>query len=267
MKRDSLRQDTPEQESSRFAYFGGNDSDDSVSESGGVYSVATEKPATRSTVGINPNAGPRPASNGVPGPGERLLDISELARTVGMHYIHHFDILPLEGAEEGLTLAGPMEGEIKLTNTGAVLLIAGDVHASLTVECRRCLTPTDVEVDAEIEEQFDLVASNTASRQDIVTVVDEDPPASVVEGGSILNLGELLRQSLFVAAPLQPLCREECLGIDLSGHPGVAFSVEEDVDPDAGPAILAPEDNPLRRLADLLAEKRRQEEMNDKSAA
>ena len=267
MKRDSLQQAKPEQESSRFTYFGGSDSDDGIPESGGVYSVATEKPATRSTVGINPNAGPRPASNGVPGPGERLLDISELARTVGMHYVHHFEIPPLEGAEEGLTLAAPMKGEIKLTNTGAVLLIAGDVHATLTLECRRCLTPTDVDVDADIEEQFDLVTTNTATRQDVVTVVDEDTPASVIEGGSVLNLGELLRQNLLVAAPLQPLCREDCPGIDLSGHVGVAFSAEEDADRDPEPAILAPEDNPLRRLADLLAEKRRQEEMNDKSAA
>jgi uncharacterized metal-binding protein YceD (DUF177 family) len=78
-------------------------------------------------------------------------------------------------------------------------------------------------------------------------------------------LGELLRQNLLVAAPLQPLCREDCPGIDLSGHPGVAFSSEEDAAPENPP--LAAEDNPLRRLADLLAEKRRQEETDGQSAA
>jgi uncharacterized metal-binding protein YceD (DUF177 family) len=260
MKRDSLEQDKPEQGSSRFSYFGSDES-----ETGGVYSVAASKPASKPNG--TPGAGPRPASNGIPGPGERLLDISELARTIGMHYVHRFQIPPLEGAEEGLTLAAPMEGQIRLTNTGAVLLVTGDVHASLTLECGRCLTPTDVEVDADIEEQFDLVTTSTASRQDVVTVVDEDTPASVIEGGSVLNLGELLRQNLLVAAPLQPLCREDCPGIDLSGHAGVAFSTEENSDGPAENPPLAAEDNPLRRLADLLAEKRRQEEMNGQSAS
>ncbi|MES2463683.1 MAG: DUF177 domain-containing protein [Armatimonadota bacterium] len=262
MKRDSLEQDRPEQESSRFAYFGNGEP-----ESGGVYSVGAAKPSVKPGGTPNLNAGPRPASNGIPGPGERLLDISELARTIGMHYVHRFQIPPLDGAEEGLTLAGPMEGQIRLTNTGAVLLVTGDVHAPLTLECGRCLTPTVAEVDADIEEQFDLVAASTASRQDVVTVVDEDTPASVIEGGSVLNLGELLRQNLLVAAPLQPLCREDCPGIDLSGHPGVAFSSEEDAGKSDEPTPLAAEDNPLRRLADLLAEKRRQEEINGTSAS
>jgi uncharacterized metal-binding protein YceD (DUF177 family) len=262
MKRDSLEQDRPEQESSRFSYFGSGES-----ESGGVYSVATSKPSGKTTGAPNVNVGPRPASNGIPGPGERLLDISELARTIGMHYVHHFQIPPLDGAEEGLTLAGPMEGQIRLTNTGAVLLVTGDVHAPLTLECSRCLTPTVVEVDADIEEQFDLVAASTASRQEVVTVVDEDTPASVIEAGSVQNLGELLRQNLLVAAPFQPLCREDCPGIDLSGHPGVAFSSEEDAVSAGEPMPLAAEDNPLRRLADMLAEKQRQEEINGKGAA
>jgi uncharacterized metal-binding protein YceD (DUF177 family) len=261
MKRDSLQQDQGERESSRFSYFGSDDSD-----SGGVYSVSTTKTSAKQNSTPH-QIGHRPASNGVPGPGERLLDISELARTIGMHYVHQFQVLPLEGAEEGLTLAGPMEGQIRITNTGAVLLIAGDVRAPLTLECARCLTPTVAEVDAEIEEQFDLVASTAASRQDIVTVVDEDAPASVIEDGHILNLGELLRQNLLVAAPLQPLCREDCPGIDLSGHPGVAFSSEEDAEIAEENAPLLAADNPLKHLADLLAEKRRQEEMNDKSAA
>lgn len=264
MRRDTLEQDKSAQESSRFSYFG---SDDFESESGGVYSVTTSKSPNKHGNAPNPSTGARPATNGIPGPGERLLDISELARTIGMHYVHRFQIPPLEGAEEGLTLAGPMEGKIKLTNTGAVLLVVGEVRASLTVECGRCLTPTIVEVEADIEEQFDLVAASTSARQDVVNVVDEDAPASVIEGGNVLKLGELLRQNLLVAAPLQPLCHEDCEGIDLSGHPGVAFTTEEAAEQAAAELPLAAEDNPLRHLADLLAEKRRQEETNDKSAA
>ncbi|MBC8101216.1 MAG: DUF177 domain-containing protein [Cytophagales bacterium] len=263
MKRDTTQQGPSQKETSRFSYFDTGD----APETGGVHS--TFPPASTPRPGVNPaaNQGPRPAANGAPGPEERLLEISELARNIGMHYVHRFQIPPVAGAEEDLSLAGPMEGTITLTNTGAVLLITGDARAPLTLECGRCLTPTIVEVKADIEEQFDLIAANNAFRQEVVAVVDEDTPASVIEGGNVLKLGELLRQNLLVAAPLQPLCREDCPGIDLSGHQGVAFLSEEDAEKaaQAEPAVL--EDNPLRRLADLLEAKRRQEEKGGETAA
>jgi uncharacterized protein len=165
------------------------------------------------------------------------------------------------GAEEGLDLAGPMEGEVELTNTGAALLLAGEVRATITMECGRCLNPTIQPVEAELDEQFDLVTTSSAYNQEIVTAVDEDEPASVIENGNILNLGELLRQNLLLAAPLKPLCREDCPGIDIAGHVGVEYTVEPD-EPDAVPEPIEESipDNPLRRLADLMEAKRRSEE-------
>jgi uncharacterized protein len=66
--------------------------------------------------------------------------------------------------------------------------------------------------------------------------------------GNVLNLGELLRQNLLLAAPLQPLCREECPG--LAPDDGEAATAEA-VD------AAAAADSPLRHLAELLDAKRR----------
>lgn len=208
-------QDREEGRSSRFAFR-----------------VADELPAEG---GVRSSAGR--AGTGAPGPGERLLDISELARTVGMRYTHRFQIPPYSA--DDIVFAAPLVGEITLSNTGGLLLLRGNVAAKLQMECARCLAPFVQEVQTDLEEEFDLVTSRNAFHQEEVRAVDEDTPASVIEG-NVLDLGELLRQNLLLAAPLQPLCREEC--------PGVARNGQQEADMEAPP----PDDSPLRHLAEML---------------
>lgn len=179
---------------SRFAYH----TDDDPGE-GGVVSVAPKsKTVARGGSG---------RQSGVPGPDELLLDIGMLARTPGMRYQHRI-VIPA-GAIAELGAVSDVVGKIVLTNTGAALLLSGTASATLQMECTRCLKPTEHPVEALLEESFDLIAENTAYAQGEVKVVDENVEAAVVEG-TILNLGDLLRQNLLLAAPLQPLCAEGC---------------------------------------------------------
>ena len=217
---------------SRFSYFGDEESE------GGVQSVqpAREGPGSRTQS--------KPA--GTPGPAEKLLDISEIARTLGMRYTHHFSFPA--GREGDMETVTPTVGSVTLTNAGAALLLTGKVATHLRMECGRCLTPTDQPVEVELDEHFDLIASNNAFNQEVVQAQDEDSPAAVITS-NVLNLADLLRQNLVLAAPLQPLCSEDC--------PGIPY------DPGAPPTepdtAIVGGDNPLRRLADLLEAKRRSE--------
>ena len=180
---------------SRFAYH----IDDDPGE-GGVVSADPKgsKPYARGGNGL---------AIGVPGPTELLLDIGTLARTPGMRYTHRFDI-PV-GTIGDLEAVTPITGTLILNNTGAALLLNGGVAATLEMECTRCLSPTQQHVETEIEESLDLIPENTAFAQGEVKIVDENVEASVVEG-NILNVGDLLRQNLLLAAPLQPLCAGGC---------------------------------------------------------
>lgn len=226
-------------ERSRFSYFG------EEAEEGGVTSVR-EKTGRSSTGGT-----PRPASNGAPGPEERLLEISELARNVGMRYVHKFRIPA--GAIPDFDASALTEGEITLTNAGDVLLIRGDAKTVIRMECVRCLAQTDQSVETEIDEAFPLVTTNNAYHQEEVQAVDEDIPAAVITG-NVLDLGELLRQALTVAAPPQPICREECEGI--LGREYVPFEAEE-----TPPATI----NPFQKLAVLLDKTQQADETDEDS--
>ena len=229
---------------SRFSYLS-----ETEPVQGGVRSVTSSsskgpRKGRNETLSVAASA----AVSGVPGPSERLLDISELARSVGMHYTHRFHIPPYP--EKDIEYAGPIAGEVTLTNTGGSLLLRGHVSAPLRLECGRCLEPTEQEITADLEEEFDLVTSRNAYHQEEVQAVDEDSPAAVI-AGNVLDLGDLLRQNLLLAAPVQPLCSEECPGIPVSstatGTDAAATGVPQD-------------SSPLRRLAELLAEKQKKEE-------
>lgn len=222
----------------------GEDSEEAGSDAASRFGYLGSAPTSG---GVRKADARRGGPAGVPGPAERLLDVSEMARTVGMRYTHRFDIPPY--AAEGVTFAGPLQGEITLSNTGGVLLLRGHVGAELELECARCLEPFVAPVEAELEEEFDLVTTRNAYHQEEVQAVDEDTPASVI-AGNILDLGELLRQNLLLAAPLQPLCREDCPGVNLGGRSDVSLNAPEE----SG-------DSPLRRLGELLAA--REDKNND----
>ena len=180
---------------SRFATFGGDDEP----EEGGVHAVSAS--GGRSARG-------HAASNGVPGPEALLLDITELVRSVGMHYVHTF-ALP-SGYEPDIAAAEPIAGKLTLTNTGAALILRGKATTHLSIQCGRCLEPRLEPVEAELEESFDLIAGAPGRHADEVVAVDEENPEAPVIESNILNLGELLRQNLIVAAPLGSTCPDDC---------------------------------------------------------
>ena len=134
-----------------------------------------------------------------------------------MRYKHLFAVLPdpeLDGPE--LQSPAPTKGHFTLSNTGAALLLRGKGEGSLHLNCSRCLAEFDQPVEFDLEEEFDLVTENGPFHQEEIRAVDANDTAPVVEG-TVLDVGELLRQNLWLAAPLQPLCRPDCPG--LGGEP------------------------------------------------
>ena len=180
---------------------------------------------------------------GEPSPEDLLLDISELARTTGMRYTHNFALAPRSA--DFAEMVSPQTGVITLTNSGAALLIQGNVQADMEMDCGRCLTTTVQHVETDIEEDFELLAKRNAFNQEEVEAIDEDTPAAVI-ASNILNLGELVRQSLLLAAPPQPLCREDCPGVLVNGLPVIKKADEPDAPKELQTA------NPLRSLGALL---------------
>ncbi|WP_018142593.1 YceD family protein [Alloscardovia criceti] len=111
------------------------------------------------------------------------------------------------------------------------ILFTGTISTAFNSECTRCLEPihetlTTHPVVFYTYEQSTPVASNEDDEVDIIASQDETADTYPLNPGSIyLNLEALIRDSLSQALPLQPLDREDCLGlcpqcgIKLNDHP------------------------------------------------
>lgn len=91
--------------------------------------------------------------------------------------------------------------------------VRGRLRATLELECGRCLEVFALPLDQELE-LFYLPhrPDDQDESEDEVELSDRDMVVAYYQGER-LDLGDVLREQLFLAVPLRPLCREECRGL------------------------------------------------------
>ena len=137
-----------------------------------------------------------------------VLDIHELGRRPGAMRRTSFSVAAPAGL--GLDLIGVPEGarlelDLRLESVMEGVLVSGAVTAPLTGECARCLEPITDEVVVSLQELYAYPDSTThdTTAEDEVSRLD----------GELLDLEPVLRDSVVLALPLRPLCREDCPGL------------------------------------------------------
>jgi uncharacterized protein len=106
----------------------------------------------------------------------------------------------------------PLVGSVTLLRTSQGILVTGKLHTRLRTECRRCLEPCDVDVELELVEEFYPTVRIADAPVDPVPDIDRDEALQIDEH-HILDLSEVVRQALWLAAPMEALCRPDCAGI------------------------------------------------------
>jgi uncharacterized protein len=105
-----------------------------------------------------------------------------------------------------------VEGWITLMRTSQGILVWGTLRTALQTECSRCLEPCAVEVELELEEEFRPTVPINDVPLDAVPEEDWDDALTIDEHHT-LDLAEVIRQGLWLAAPMEALCRVECSGL------------------------------------------------------
>ena len=107
--------------------------------------------------------------------------------------------------------AAPFNGQIKLIKTDKEILVLGNLNTELILPCTRCLTDVKAPYQLEIEEIFsptvDITTGSYLPRDD-----DADE-ATLISEQHILDLAEVVRQSILLNEPTQVTCREDCKGL------------------------------------------------------
>lgn len=134
---------------------------------------------------------------------EDLLDLNDVLQHPGRKV--SVDVATELPEEADLDLVKPLSGYLEAVSTGNILLLEGSFSAEVVVECARCGAPIEVPVQFELEEQFPVEGTPSSfSSQDYARVAP-DEPYDMFDGNSLM-VEALLRQTLLVNMPMQPLC-------------------------------------------------------------
>jgi uncharacterized protein len=91
--------------------------------------------------------------------------------------------------------------------------VRGRLAAELGLQCGRCLDPFPLALEQELDLFY--LAHRTgegAEEEEEVELSDRDVVVAYYEGDR-LDLGDVIREQLFLAAPLSRLCRPDCRGL------------------------------------------------------
>jgi uncharacterized protein len=118
----------------------------------------------------------------------------------------------IDSLDQDLEPVCPLRGTITLMRTSQGILATGRLRTILRMTCRRCLEFTDVKVELNLQEEFHPKVRISEAPLDDVPEEDYDE-ALLIDEHHLLDLREVIRQGLWLAAPMEVLCRPDCAGL------------------------------------------------------
>jgi uncharacterized protein len=138
-----------------------------------------------------------------------LLDVSRL-REPHLH-VERTEEPSAFGAEEGFRIVSPVRLVFDLHKDHDRIRLDGTLQTVLELDCSRCLEGFAVPVDA----RFDLlyVPAATAPVDGEEREVEEDDLDMAYYRDGVIDLADVVREQLYLALPMKPLCQEGCRGL------------------------------------------------------
>ncbi|MFH1278872.1 MAG: DUF177 domain-containing protein [Candidatus Eisenbacteria bacterium] len=111
--------------------------------------------------------------------------------------------------EENGLYRKPVELDLEVVRTGAIVTVRGKLRTEVERTCGRCLVRYDEPLETEIREALRIDGER-------VRVFDEEyegDPGYLSGPAGSLSLGEVAREAVLVCSPMQPVCRPDCRGL------------------------------------------------------
>lgn len=117
----------------------------------------------------------------------------------------------IRGIDDDLDIQELLTGRLKLLRTASGILVTGALQTASQLQCCRCLEPFSTPIRLEIEEEFHPSVDILTGAE--VPVTEGEEEATTIDEHHILDLTEIVRQAIFLALPMRPLCKENCAGL------------------------------------------------------
>lgn len=102
----------------------------------------------------------------------------------------------------GVPSGAPVELHLRLESVVEGVLVSGVCRTQASGECVRCLDPVTIDLELDLQELFAYPDAGAADAEEIAQVEDE-----------LVDFQPVLRDAVVLALPLQPVCRDDCLGL------------------------------------------------------
>jgi uncharacterized protein len=134
--------------------------------------------------------------------------MAELPGTIRDYVIERVAVDP----GEGIVLAEPVDGSVRVSRTNRGLLVRGHASAALADTCSRCLRPIEVPLELAIDEEV-LPSIDLASGAPVPLEEDGDPEGARLTDHHELELRPLVVEAICLQEPIAPLCEPDCPGL------------------------------------------------------
>lgn len=114
------------------------------------------------------------------------------------------------GDGDSFTVAAPVDLAFDVTRDKDRFGLSGRVRTTLELPCSRCLEPFRRAVDAAFDLRYVPRCANTGEGE---REVQEDDLTTAFYEDDTIDLGQLMREQLYLALPMKPLCSDACLGL------------------------------------------------------
>jgi uncharacterized protein len=138
-----------------------------------------------------------------------IVDLAKLGNSaVPFDFTIQPDEIDLEGEDISLKSAVKVAGDLR---KGIVQTdVKGKISARAALECTRCLTEIEQDLDVSFEAAFVGAEHYTEAKE--AELKGEDLDVSLLEGDEI-DLNELVREQILLNLPEQVFCSEDCKGL------------------------------------------------------
>jgi len=136
------------------------------------------------------------------------LDLKTI-RTPHETFQHTYAPAQLE-VEQDFRVVAPVDLGFEIFKDGPRFRLAGRVKTTLELPCSRCLEPFEVPVDAEFDLRYQPQVENTGEGE---REIAEDDLTTAFYQHDQIDLGQLMREQLYLSLPMKPLCSDDCRGL------------------------------------------------------
>lgn len=111
---------------------------------------------------------------------------------------------------EGIELAAPVVGHVRLTRTNRGILARANLETAARLECSRCLDVVVEDLPISFTEEYIPVIDVTTG---LPTNVPHESDTYRISEKHELDLEPAIREYGLLALPMAPLCRLDCAGL------------------------------------------------------